>query len=76
MSLTLDLLYSFDKDGVFKAAKETTVAGEEEVIVWGTYAYFKIQSTPADYNLELMKIVITTETGTAEFGDIFISSFI
>jgi len=45
-------------------------------VTWTDYAKFKIKSTPADYNLELMKMFITTETDVIELGELFIASFI
>ena len=45
-------------------------------MTWGDYVYFKIASDPKDYNLQLMKVVIETSTGTAPLGDFFIANFI
>ena len=70
------MLYSFEKDGEYKAAEVTEDLTKAVSIVWGTYVYFKIQSTPTDYNLDLMKVVVTTENDVIPFGDMFISSFI
>ena len=45
-------------------------------VIWGDYLYIKIGSTPANYKLELMKVIITTSTETVELGEMFINSFI
>lgn len=46
-------------------------------VTWTDYLSFKITSAPLDYNLELLKIFVTTEGEQAiELGDLFITSFI
>ena len=37
---------------------------------------FKIVSTPADYKLELIKVIVTTEADSVELDQMFIDSFI
>ena len=44
--------------------------------IWGDYLYFQITSTPADYELELMEIVVTTEDETIILGEMFIDSYV
>ena len=77
MSLTLDLFYKLQKtDTTYISAEDTLATGSEVTLTWGDYVYFKITSDPSDYDLDLMKVVITTESDTVSFGDMFISSFI
>ena len=76
MSLKLNMLYSFEKDGEYKAAEVTEDLDKAVSIVWWTYVYFKIQSTPADYNLDLKRVVVTTEDDVIPFGAWFIVNFI
>jgi len=45
-------------------------------VTWTDYTSFKIESTPSDYNLELIKIFVTTETEVVELGEMFITSYI
>ena len=76
MSLTLDLFYKLQEDDDYISAEDTLATGKEVTLTWGDYVFFKITSDPKDYDLDLMKVVITTESDTVSFGDMFISSFI
>ena len=45
-------------------------------VIWEDYLYFQITSIPSDYVLELMEIIVTTDSEAFTLDEMFIDTFI